>query len=150
MRSCQTTLKPLLRSLAVLTLAVFVVAQWLCFVHCHSGDSHGDRGAEILSCHSTAATHSHHDEDKSSSPKPLPMGSCATLQTLLASNGALTSAVPEFVPLYTLTSFALALGATEIESTASISRHAGTLDWIFTPEVSLGPAYRSHAPPLLS
>ena len=149
MRSCQTTLKPLLRSLGALTLAVFVVAQWMCFVHCHSGDGHGDANAEKPSCHSTAATQSHHDKD-GSSPKPSPMGSCATLQNLLASNGALTLAVPEFAPLYSLTSFALALDATAIEPTALISRQPRPREWALTPEVYLGPAIHSLAPPLLS
>jgi len=148
MRSSPTALKPLFRHLAAVTLVVFVVAQVLCFVHCHSGGGHGG-DAEKPSCHGTAAQ-SHHDEDGSSPTKPLPMGSCATLQNLFASNGALTLAVPEFAPLYSLTSFALALDATAIEPTALISRQPRPREWALTPEVYLGPAIHSLAPPLLS
>ena len=148
MRSCQTILKPLLRSLGALTLAVFVVAEVMCFIHCHFGGGHGD--GEKPSCHSTATAESNHHEDDSPSPKPTPMGSCATLQNLLASNGALTLAVPEFAPLYSLTSFALALDATAIEPTALISRQPRPREWALTPEVYLGPAIHSLAPPVLS
>jgi len=148
MRSCPTALKPLFRHLAAVTLVVFVVAQVLCFIHCHSGGGHGS-DAEKPSCHGTAAQ-SHHDEDGSSSPKPLPTGSCSTLKNLFASNGTLTLVVPDSPSLYVLNPFALALDTTAIEPSASISRHAGPREWSLTPEVYLGPAIHSLAPPLLS
>ena len=33
---------------------------------------------------------------------------------------------------------------------AASFRQAKPRDWVFTPEVSLGPAFRSHAPPFIS
>jgi hypothetical protein len=145
MRSCQATLKPLFRSLAVLTLAVFVAAEVMCFLHCHLGGGHGDAGEP--SCHSTASTHAGHDED--SSRPPTPSTSCVTLQNLLTSTSTVVLIVPEFSELYTLPPLALALDAMATEPTAPVSRQAWRWDWVFTPEVSLGPAFRSLAPPFL-
>jgi hypothetical protein len=56
--------------------------------------------------------------------------------------------VPEFFVLYFLTPTALALDATATAQKASLSRQANHRDWVLTPEVSLGPAFRSLAPPL--
>jgi len=49
--------------------------------------------------------------------------------------------------LYTLPLIALALDSQFDQPTASLFRHARPHDWVFTPEVSLGSACRSHAPP---
>jgi hypothetical protein len=145
MRSCQTTLSPLFRSLAVLTLAVFVAAELMCFVHCHFGGGHADSAEP--SCHQTVAAEGDHSEDGPSSPARSSMTSCFTLQNLLTSSG-LTLIVPEFPALYTLTP--AALDAIAVELTASISRPARHCDWVFTPEVCTGPANRTLAPPFLS
>jgi hypothetical protein len=150
MRSCQPALKLLLPHLAALTLLVLVVAEAMCFVHCNFGGGHGDADtkAEHASCHGTAATQSNHSED-GPSPKPTPKGSCATLQNLLTSNGALTVFAPEFPALYLLSPLVVAFDATASEPTASIFRDAGPREWALTPEVYLGPAIHSLAPPLL-
>jgi hypothetical protein len=148
MGSCQTTLKPLLRNFAALTLTVFVVAEALCFVHCHFRGGHGD--AEQRSCHSTAATQSNHNDDGPSSSKSPAKGSCSTLQNLLVNNDALIVVVPEFPALYFLTPLAFALDTTEIEPASLRLRHARLREWALTPEVYLGPAIHSLAPPLLS
>jgi hypothetical protein len=147
MRSGLTTQKPLLRSLAAMTLAVFVVAEAMCFVHCHFGGGHGD--AEKPSCHQAASARADHDQDAPTAPSSSKT-SCATLQNLLASNGVLTLLVPEFPPLYTLGPLVLSLDATIADPTASISRSTRHRDWVLTPEVCLGPALHSLAPPLLS
>ena len=54
---------------------------------------------------------------------------------------------PDLVPLYTLPAFVLTL---DDAGTAShlTSRQAKARDWVFTPEVCLGPAFRSLAPPV--
>ena len=51
--------------------------------------------------------------------------------------------------LYLLSPVVLALDATEVQPKASFSRQVRTRDWVFTPEVCLGPAFRSLAPPSL-
>lgn len=149
MRLRQTTLSPLLRSLAALALMVFVVAQAMCFVHCNFGGGHGDKAQP--SCHgSPQATASHDGHDDSTPSAPSPTATCSTLKTMLAGGDAPTLVAPQLHTLYLLAPVALAVDATETQPDASFSRQAGTRDWVFTPLVCLGPAFHSLAPPFLS
>jgi hypothetical protein len=69
----------------------------------------------------------------------------------LTGNAAVLLVVtPEFSLLYTLAPTALTLDATAIEPAVSFSRDARWRERVFTPEVYLGPAFRSLAPPLLA
>ena len=145
----QTILSPLLRSVGALALVVYVAAQTLCFIHCNFGGGHGDSAP--LSCHGAgAAAQACHDEgDASSPPVPSPTMTCFTLKNTLVSGDATTLVVPHFSVLYLLTPCALALEATAPKPEAIFSRQANHSDWVLTPEVSLGPAFRSLAPPFL-
>ncbi len=151
MRLRQTTLSPLYRSWAVLGLLVFVVAQAMCLVHCHFGGGHGDEAQP--SCHSSPrATTSHDcrdDQDQAPSP-PTATATCSTLKTMLAGGDALTLVAPQLHTLYPLAPISLALDAAEAQPKAGFSRQAHLCDWVFTPVVCLGPAFRSLAPPSLS
>ena len=147
MRSCQTTIQLLFRSLAALILAVFVAAEVLCFLHCHFGGGHGD-SAKAASCHGAASSQAGHDKESPSPPAGSAMTSCFTLQNLLTTSGAARLILPDLLALYTLAPFALAPDATVTEPTARVSQAARLCDWISTPEVCTAPANRSHAPPL--
>jgi len=149
MRSRQTILSPLLRSFAALALVIFVAAQTLCFIHCNFGGGHGDSAQP--SCHGAASASAGPDEGDSSAPSvPSPTGACLTLKTLLAGGDAPTLVAPQPHTLYLLVPFALALEVTATEPEALFSRQANHSDWVFRPEVSLGPAFRSLAPPFVS
>ena len=151
MRSRQTTFSPLLRSFAAGALFVWLTAQALCFAHCNFGVGHGS--SEQPSCHASAPSQGHHDDGDSSSPahhESSASAACSTLKTALLDSGATVLVQPNFHLLYTLAPVALALNATAVEPTASFSRQARLRDWVFTPEVCLGPAFRSLAPPFLS
>ena len=141
----QTTLSPLLRSVAALALVVFIGAQTLCFIHCNLGGEHGG-AATTPACHGTAAQTGHGEGNSSA---PAPMASCSTLKNLSASSVVLTHVTPEFAVFYMLAPFALADDATAIELGALNLRQANHSDRVFTPEVSLGPAFRSLAPPFI-
>jgi hypothetical protein len=143
----RTTLSPLLRSLAALALTVFVVAQTMCFIHCHFGGGHGNSDAQP-SCHGSAQTTGGQDDATPSAPSPT--ATCSTLKTMLAGGDAPTLVAPQLHTLYLLAPMTLALDATEVQPKAPFSRQAWTGDWVFTPLVCLGPAFRSLAPPLLS
>ena len=146
MRLRQTILSPLIRPVGALALVVYVVAQTLCFMHCNFGGGHGDSAPP--SCHGAGATQACHDEGGSSSPPDRsPTTTCFTLKNTLTTGDAPTVNVPEFFVLYLLTPSALALDATATEQEASFSRQANRRDWVLAPEVSLGPAFRSLAPP---
>lgn len=146
MRLRQTTLSPLLRSLGALALVVFVVAQTMCFVHCNFGGGDGDKAKP--SCHSSRQHAASHDGNDDSAPShPSPTAACSTLMTMLAGGDAPTLTAFQAHTLYLLPSFVLALDAAEVRPQAAFGRQAHLREWAFTPEVCLGPAFRSLAPP---
>ena len=147
MRLRSTTYRPLLRLLAALMLVLFVAAQAACFVHCHFGGEHGDSAKP--SCHGGTSAKASHDKPHSPAPSdPAPSASCNTLKVLMAGGGAYTLAAPVLQPVAFLAPPSLALSVPEVELDAAFLRQAKTRDWVFTPEVCLGPAFRSLAPPI--
>ena len=75
--------------------------------------------------------------------------SCDTLNSALTGHATALLVAPEFTLLYTLAPTVLALDATALEPAASFSRQADRRDTLHTPEVFLGAAFRSLAPPVL-
>jgi hypothetical protein len=140
---------PLFRCFAAATLLTWIGAQALCQAHCIIGGCH-DEGDDA-SCHSVNVAASHHgDDDHGSQPcddDRCADASCQTLKSALVGNGALLLVAPELSLLHSVAPFVLTLDATAIEPVASLSRQASPRKWVFTPEVSLGPALRSQAPP---
>ncbi len=142
----RTTLSPMLRSLAGLALVVFVVAQSMCFIHCNFGGGHDNSDAQP-SCHGSGQAKSL--PDGHDAPAPAPTASCSTLKTMLAGGDAPTLAAPQLQTLSLLAPMTLALDATEVQPKAPFSRQVWTRGRVFTPEVRLGPAFRSLAPPFI-
>ncbi len=146
MRSRQMTLRPLFRWFAAMTLLLWLGAQALCQAHCLPGACHDESGT--AGGHEAATSHSHHDDGQSPAHQDSSAdASCETLKSALSSHASSPLIIPEFSVLYTLAP--LALDVTAIEPVALFSRDARTRDWVFTPEVCLGPAFRSLAPPVL-
>jgi hypothetical protein len=142
-RHLQTYLRPLLRSLAALTLVMFVVAQTACFIHCHFGGGHGTAGKP--SCHGTAHAKSSPGKHVPSAPS-IP---CATLKSLVAGGDAFTFAAPV---LHLVPSFALPVDSlVRLGDAPDLAdfRQSKFPDQVHTPEVCLGPAFRSLAPPFV-
>jgi len=152
MRLRPIILSPLLRWCAAVTLVAWVGAQALCQAHCMSGGCNDE--SDDLACRTTAAAAPHHaEDDHGSQPCHHDQGadaSCTTLKSVLVGNGASPIFTPQFLQLFTLPPFALTLDARCVEASAIFSRQARPSDWVFTPEVCLGPALRSHAPPFSS
>ena len=144
MASRRTTLNPLLRLLAVVTLLCWLGALALCSTECFEGDSDHHAGQkEIASAHSDdhptpdSENHSGHDDSV-----------CDSLKTLVptAHNNVLPK--PDFG--FCFLSFAsLPQTLTVAECEAPVSRQPPDREFVFTPEVCLGPAFRSLAPPVL-
>jgi len=152
MRGRQTGSSPLFRTSAAVTLLVWLAAYAFCTGHCTLGIGHGD--GELVSCHSTTLSASDHDDsDDPSSPThhddSSTTTSCLTLKNAVLGSASPPLVQPEFSLLYTLTPAVLAVETTSIEATAGFTRQSWRRDWVFTPEVCLGPAHRSHAPPFL-
>ena len=139
----------LFRSVAAATLCVWLAAQVLCAAHCDFGICHGDE--EHPACHGPEPSQSHHDDGDSPAPAhddSSTTATCLTLKSALVSAAGPTVVPSELHVLYTLAP--LALDVTAAEPPLLHSRQAKSRDWVFTPEVCLGPALRSHAPPFSS
>lgn len=139
-------LSPLLRSAGAFVLLVYVAAQTLCFLHCNFGRGLCDSGQS--SCVSTGSTEGCHTESKSSSPcAPSQTATCVTLKNALFDGNTSPLIIPQFSDIYLLPRCALALDATTVKPGTIVLRHTKHTEWVLTPEVCLGPALRSLAPP---
>jgi hypothetical protein len=133
-----------LRSLGAAALLIFVSAQAICFAHCHLG-SPNDNAEAVPSCHATVPKDSSGGGDDA--PASMPSEACVTLKTMLTGADSPTLVVPEFHILDFLSPLVLSLEDLASQKTSSEFRQARPFDWVFTPAVSLGPAFRSLAPP---
>ncbi len=150
MSSRLTTLSPLTRWFAAVTLMVWIGAQALCQSHCLINECHSE--PEVADHHASEVAGLHHDHEHTpqpNNPQDSTEALCLSLKSALTGSGTSPLVAPQFAVLYTLAPLALTLDAADIELAASFSREARLREWVFTPEVSLGPAFRSHAPPVL-
>lgn len=150
MRFCPKTLSPWFRWFAAVTLVTWIGTQALCQAHCLFDGCQGE--SDDADQHTTAAV-AHPDEGTAPQPSHQDHGedaSCLTLKSALTSNATASLVTPAFSFLYALAPFTLAMDVTATGPDASLSRQARPREWVFTPEVCLGPAFRSHAPPFPS
>jgi hypothetical protein len=136
----------MLRAFALACLPIWLGAIFLCSSHCADAgvpDSHGGHHDAVASHHnqSPAPDTDHHEDDHSSF--------CDSLNTITLSSGELAIVKPHFalafVSIVLLPSPALAV---DCEKTLALCQPKPA-DFVFTPEVCLGPAFRSLAPPCL-
>ena len=140
----RSTLSPLLRLLAAATLLCWLGALALCSTECFEGDSDHQAGhKETASSHSDndatpdSDNHSGHDDS-----------ACDSLKTVVHTANSNHLVKPDFgFCVLSFASLPQALTVAQIE--APVSRQPPNREWIFTPAVYLGPAFRSHAPPVL-
>ena len=149
MRSRPNIFSPLLRSCAAGVLLLWVAAQALCFAHCNFG-------VAVTVTENAPAGHALApkpvSENHSCCPKPgnTSGGSvCATLKSALLEDDSSGTTQPNLAPLYTLALFSIVLETTATAPSATVFRPAEKHDQVCTPEVFLGPAFRSLAPPAL-
>ncbi len=147
MVSFRTTLSPLLRSLAGAMLLVWMTALAFCSAECFLGDSHCQP-----THHDEQATTSHHHHDEAPDSEKhdgCDNSFCDSLQTIVHTASGNHLFKPDFGLAYIL-DFAPSQISTIPQAEAQISRQPPDRKWVFTPEVYLGPAFRSHAPPVLA
>jgi hypothetical protein len=143
MASCRTNLGWLVRSLAAVTLLVWLSALVLCSVDCCVGD------ADCHSCHhDEQAAASHRDQaPDSDNHDGHDDSACVTVKTLVPTANSLALIKPDFG--FCTLSFILPLQvSTAAQIETSVSRQPPDREWLFTPLVCLGPAFRSLAPPV--
>ncbi len=151
MNARKNTFSPIIRFAGVVALVVYAFAQISCFSHCNLGGSgssacHGDRVEAKPHCQGGKCGGA--SGTSSSTDIPLPVSVCVTLKNPFSSTDDTSilppNAISHFTAL-TVASFELALP----KSDSAVSRQGELIDWFATPEVSLGPAFRSQAPPVL-
>ena len=152
-RSQQRRLKPVLRICAALMLLVWVAASGFCsaeplFAHAKPGEHDSDKTAhhqDEAVPSSTDSSHSH-DSDKHDDGEH---SCCASLTAAAPSANPTVLTKPDFGKLLSFNLLWLAQVLTSVQPEAPISRQPPDSQWVFTPEVRLGPAFRSHAPPFI-
>ena len=140
------------RILAAVVLLVWTSSLALCTAHCSLGTPHlpwtGQRDA-VPSCHAAPVNTSDCHSDSSEAPASDPIrsaSSCATFKNLFANQAdGPVSEPPEHV-LYIIAENILST-MPDLSVTDAFDRQHHPSDFILTPEVSLGPAARSLAPP---
>lgn len=139
----QTFRRPLFRCFAAAVLMVWLLAQGLCFAHCQFGVRAMAAGKSTVHPSKSASGGSCCPKSKKSSASNV----CMTLKSALVDHAATEVIAPTQPVLYALTSFLDALQSEATEASQVFSRQVQSHDWRPTPEVRLGPAFRSLAPP---
>ena len=140
-----------LRPLASAVLLAWLTAMAFCAAHCSLGIGRGD--SVQSSCHGPAASASHTEADHSSAPRDHRSESscnCKVLKSALLTGNAPVLVPPDPHLLCLLPPFVALYDSLPAQPQTSLLRQSWRRDWVFTPEVSLGPAFRSLAPPFVS
>ena len=141
---------------AAVTLLTWMAAQTLCVEHCSQDICNGDFNEASPHDLATVESHHHdgdsHDAENSSAPSHhhSEEGSfCLSLKTVLLS-GNVDAVVSPNAPLLYLIPSLMTSDARGICRTTSVIRQFKRPIWVSAPQVCLGPAFRSLAPPVLS
>lgn len=143
MTSRGKTYSPLLRSLAAVMLLVWVGAVTVCSMKCSCAGCDSEHIAQAP----TATSHSHNsqDQDKDCDHD----GSfCHSLHSVTPVPAVAASIKPSFGLTFTLNFLSTARLVAVAPSETPISRQPADRNRVFTPEVCLGPAFRTLAPPV--
>lgn len=143
MKLRQTTLSPLLRSVAAVVLLSWVAAVAVCSTRClhESSTPEADHMGQASAAHSDS-----HDSDKDCNHDD---SFCAALHSLTPQTCGAVFIKPDFAALF-VADFTPAASLLEaMTADAPISRQPPDRERLSTPVVCLGPAFRSQAPPVL-
>jgi len=145
-RSRKTNLTPAARFCAAMSLAGWLAALVFCSADCLIGDCQCQPG------HDEQATFSHHDNDHtpdSDGQDGHHDSFCDSLKSVVHTTGRSVLSKSDFGVAFTLSFVAHSQALTIAEIEVPVSRQPPDRNWVFRPEVSLGPAFRAHAPPVL-
>jgi hypothetical protein len=134
----------LVRIFAAGVLLVWLAAFTHCSTECLAGDSDSYSQAEHSHPAAEPSTRSH-DSDKHGSHDD---SFCIALHSICPVSTDSVLAKPDFGLACPLNFVSTAQFAALTPPEALVSRQPPDREWVFTPEVSLGPAFRSLAPPL--
>lgn len=144
MKSSSNKLNPFLRFAATGMLLVWIAAVTACSTECLGEDSH----SESAHLKQSAATSSQsHDSDKHDSHDD---SFCNSLHSICPTSPCSVLAKPDFGLAFTLDFISTAQLVELAQPETSVSRQPPDCNRVFTPEVCLGPAFHSLAPPVLA
>ena len=140
-------------NLSLRVLAAMTLVLWLAeMTFCAWGEtvSVGSESSAVA-CAVADSCGGHCDTESPSSPSkpvcPPDSSACQAVKSALLGGSEAKLNPPTPSVLYMLPLVALAFESQFDQPTASLFRHVRPRHWVFTPEVSLGPAFRSLAPP---
>jgi hypothetical protein len=142
MKSSSAKLNPFLRFAAAGTLFIWLSAVAMCQAHC-CGDN--DHAVAKVALHNSAANS--HDGDKNNHHDD---SACLTLKSALQSNHGIALVKPDFGLAFNLNFLSTVTSVETLQSETFIFRQPPDSNRVFTPEVCLGPAFHSLAPPALA
>jgi len=151
--SRQCKLKPVLRVFAALTVLVWIAATGFCSAETLLGcaGSGSDHHIGQIADHQDEADHSStdgshsHDSDQH---KDGEHSCCSSLKTTAQPVGSDRLSRPDFAKTVSLDLLWLTQALTLDQPEVPFSRQPPDREFVLTPELRLGPAFRSHAPPL--
>jgi hypothetical protein len=137
-----------MRLMAVVSLVLWLAASGICSVECAGGFQHCAGGAHsCCHCQSVSTT----GQSRGSEPPHSHDSSiCISLHSLYAPAASVPVTRPDAAPAFVLHFISTADLAEVAAAKVPASRQLQPADPLFRPEVSLGAASRSHAPPALS
>ena len=143
MASRRTTLNPLLRFFAAMTLFVWIAAVTTCSTECLGEDSHSESAHMEQAANTSGQSH---DSDKNDNHDD---SVCVSLHSLATTSPNCVLAKPDFGLAFTLDLISTAQLVAVAPLKTIVSRQSPDRQFVFTPEVLLGAAFRSLAPPVL-
>jgi len=139
------------RIIAAVVFFVWTSSLALCTAHCSLGVSHlpwAGKEEAIPSCHAASPNTSSCHDDSSEAPAKVPSSSfCATFKNLFAKQADASISQPVQHVLYVIAASAF-LPLPDLSTQDVSARQHHPPDFTITPEVYLGPALHSLAPPL--
>jgi hypothetical protein len=147
LRSMRTSTKhsPVMRVMAAVVLLCWSVALAVCWNHCASGTCESGQATAPdaqPSCHATTDT-----EDPGSDSSDAAGNACFAKKPFAGERDSSALSAPLLSLAFLASNPAEILYELAVPPQTAPVRQPGSSDWVFTPEVSLGPAFRSLAPP---
>ncbi len=136
--------RPILQSLAGIALLIFLSGQVACFYHCHFNGTSFGMAEALPPCHATPQSH----KSSGGTPESGQTAACLALKSHLITCGSSELIAPPVIVLHELPPWTEL--ATELLASAAIPQVdplPDRFERLSAPEVYLGPANRSHAPP---
>jgi hypothetical protein len=139
-------MSPAMRVMATVVLMCWSTALAICWHHCATGAC---SGSVKPAAQSQPSCHGHAASEPDNPPASDAGNSCFAKQPFSGKAELIAAQAPTLELAYAIASLPVE-DVLPARGPVTLHRRSQTRGWVFTPEVSLGPAFRSLAPPTLS